>query len=58
MNRILDVHDQSLCSSALFLGWIQGIYASDKINEISLIEDLVIGFWIITEPIIVFDMFL
>ena len=33
-------------------------FASDKLNEISLIDDLVIGFWIIIEPIIVFDMFL
>ena len=33
-------------------------FASDKLNEISLIDDLVIGFWIIIELIIVFDMFL
>ena len=33
-------------------------FASDKFNEISLIDDLVIGFWVIIGPIIVFDMFL
>ena len=53
INKILDDHDPSLCGPASKISLMV-----PSSLQISVIEDLIFGIWIVIEPIIEFDVLL